>query len=95
MSANIQADLDPSAAAAAKRIGALYRMLRKRDPEGLFVQAPPGAGDGVVDSGGGPCGVDTLGAYEAMIALHRAAILQEFRHSSQRRVVCEIATGNG
>jgi len=96
LDANIQTVSGPAGPADAKRIGATYRMLRKRDPGALFVPAPPAAaGDQVFECGGGPCGVDTLRAYEAMIALHRAAILQGFRHSSQRRVVCEIATGNG
>jgi hypothetical protein len=47
------------------------------------------------DVGGELYNIDTLKYFEVLIALEKGAVLQEFRHNSERRLVWEIGAGWG
>lgn len=78
-----------------KDIRSKFLRLWKRDTEGLFVSEPRDLGGFGVESDGSLCNGDTLRYYESMIALHRAAVLQEFRQTARRGLVCEVGAGYG
>lgn len=68
-------------------------MLRKRDADNLFVAESRLVGGVEID--GQLCNADTLRYYEALITLHRAAIIQGFRPTAEGKVVWEIGAGEG
>lgn len=69
--------------------------LRKRGRADLFVHEHPALGGFGFEIDGGLVNLDTLKFYEALLALDRGAVLEEFRSKDQRRVVWEIGAGWG
>lgn len=71
-------------------------LLCRTDKTGLFVPEPPVLGGFGHAINGGLVNTDTLKFYEALIALDKADLLEQFRESAhRRRVVLEIGAGWG
>lgn len=69
--------------------------LRRRGGDELLVWEAPDLGGFGFDADGQLFNIDTLKFYEALIALREAAVLDDFRQSTERRLVWEIGGGWG
>jgi hypothetical protein len=72
----------------------LHALLSIGRPD-LLVPEWPGLGGFGFDIDGQLFNIDTLKFFEAMIALDKGAVLQEFRSNTERRLVWEIGAGWG
>ena len=72
-----------------------FRELQRMAPPGLLVAESPALGGYGFAIDGALYNIDTLKFWEVLIALERGAILDEFRHAGERRLVWEIGAGWG
>lgn len=71
------------------------RTLRQKDLSGVFVPESPALGGFGFDIDGALVNLDTLKFYEVLIALDHATVLEEFRNTTERKLVWEIGAGWG
>jgi len=78
-----------------KRFEDKLRALRKRGGDELLVPESPALGGFGFEIEGRLFNVDTLKFYEVLVALKKAAVLDEFLGTAERRLVWEIGAGWG
>lgn len=78
-----------------KRLGEKLRALIKRGGRELLVPESPLLGGFGFEIDGVLCNIDILKFYEVLIALRKAAVLDEFQGNAERRLVWEIGAGWG
>lgn len=69
--------------------------LRAKDANGLFISESPRLGGFGFEIDDALVNLDTLKFYEVLIALDHAAVLDEFRRPTERKIVWEIGAGWG
>ncbi len=80
---------------AMRRFTEKLQAVRKRGGDELLVWEAPDLGGFGFEADGHLFNIDTLKFYESLVALQEAAVLDELRKSSERRIVWEIGGGWG